>query len=158
MYIALSIGAFLAHRKQSAWLGALDRRFFRERYNAQRILTAVAQEIRDASDFRHSTTRVVSQIEAALHPEFAMILMHRPGETTFTTSTGVGEHPDTTFPAASKLMGLMRVLGQPVDCSRTTDGWLKGLPPEETDALRRAQIEWIFPISIAEGKAKRCSF
>jgi hypothetical protein len=49
-------------------------------------------------------------------------------------------------------MALMRVLGKPVDCSETTGGWHKGLPPEETGFLRRAGIEWIYPIAIAEGK------
>jgi hypothetical protein len=151
-YIALAIAAFLAHRRQAVWLGALDRRFFRERYDAQRILTAVVEEIRQASDFRQAAPRVVSQIEAALHPQFTMLLLHCPGGTAFTACAGTGEHLGITLPAAGKLMALMRVLGKPVDCSHTTAGWLKGLPPEETDFLRRAQIEWVYPISIAKEK------
>ena len=151
-YIALGIIAFLAHRRQAAWLAALDRRFFRERYNAQRILTAVVDEIRQASDFRQAAPRVVSQIEAALHPQFTMLLLRRPGETAFTAFAGTNEHLGATLPGASKLMALMRVLGKPLDCSRTTAGWLKDLPSEETDFLRRARVEWIYPISIAEEK------
>ena len=151
LYILIGLGAFLAHRRQAAWLAALDRRFFRERYDAQRILTAVAEEIGHASDFRQAASRVVTQIDAALHPQFTRILLRRPGETAFTASAD-GGGPADAFPAASRLMALMRVLGKPVDCSRTTGSWLKGLPPEETDYLRRAEIEWIFPISVAEGK------
>jgi hypothetical protein len=151
-YIALAVAALLAHRLQAVWLAALDRRFFRERYDAQRILTTVVEEIRQSPDFRQAAPRVVSQIEAALHPQFTMLLLRRPGETVFTACAGTGEHLGVTLPTAGKLMALMRVLGRPVDCSHTTAGWLKGLPPEETDFLRRARIEWIYPISIAEEK------
>jgi hypothetical protein len=152
LYAVIGLGAFLAHRRQAEWLVALDRRFFRERYDAQRILTAVAEEISHTSDFRQAASRVVTQIDAALHPQFTRILLRRPGEPGFTAFAGSGGYPDTVLPAASRLMALMRVLGKPVDCSRTTGSWLRGLPSEETDYLRRAQIEWIFPISVAEGK------
>jgi predicted Ser/Thr protein kinase len=151
-YVALALAAFLAHRRQVTWLGALDRRFFRERYDAQRLLTAVVDEIRWASDFRQAAPRVISQIDAALHPEFALLLGRRPGETAFTAVAGAAGQLGATFPATGKLMALMRVLGKPVDCSETTGGWHKGLPPEETGFLRRARIEWIYPIAIAEGK------
>src|ERR1017187_3217511 len=126
-YIALAVAALLAHRLQAVWLAALDRRFFRERYDAQRILTTVVEEIRQSPDFRQAAPRVVSQIEAALHPQFTMLLLRRPGETVFTACAGTGEHLGVTLPTAGKLMALMRVLGRPVDCSHTTAGWLKGL-------------------------------
>lgn len=152
LYILVGLGAFLARRRQAAWLLALDRRFFRERYDAQRILTGVAEEIRHTSDFREAASRVATQIDAALHPQFTKILLRRPGETAFTAFAGSGGDPNTAFSAASRLMALMRVLGKPVDCSRTSGSWLKGLPSEETDYLHGAQIEWIFPISVGEGK------
>jgi hypothetical protein len=151
-YVGLAIAAFLAHRRQATWLGALDRRFFRERYDARRLLTAVVDEIRLVSDFREASPRVISQIDAALHPEFTLLLRRRPGETAFTAVAGTAGHLGATFPATSTLMGLMRVLGKPVDCSETGSGWHKSLPPEETGFLRRARIEWIYPIAIAEGK------
>jgi hypothetical protein len=151
-YVALALTAFLAHRRRATWLGALDRRFFRERYDAHRLLTAVVDEIRQVSDFREASPRVISQIDAALHPEFTLLLRRWPGETAFTAVAGTAGHLGATLPATGKLMALMRVLGKPVDCSETTGGWHKGLPPEETGFLRRAGIEWIYPISVAEEK------
>jgi len=89
----------------------------------------VVDEIRQVSDFREASPRVISQIDAALHPEFTLLLRHRPGENAFTAVAGTAGHVGDTFPATSKLMALMRVLGKPVDCSETTGGWHKACRP-----------------------------
>ena len=42
----VGVFVFVAQRKRQSWLDALDRRFFRERYNAERLLRETAEEIR----------------------------------------------------------------------------------------------------------------
>jgi hypothetical protein len=103
LYAVLAVGAFLLHLRRHVWLDALDRRFFREHYDAQRVLRAVVDEVRKARVFEKVASRVVSQIEAALHPEFASLLVRQPGEVVYGVMAASGKSAPP-FPADSKLM------------------------------------------------------
>jgi hypothetical protein len=152
VYVALAIGALLLHRYRKKWLEALDRRFFRERYDAQRILRDVISEIREAKNYEKVAPRVTLQIEKALHPEFAAVLVRRPGEVKYRILAANENTPPPMNPS-SKLMTLVRVLGKPVEISQSQTGWLwEQLPEEESEFLRRARLEWLFPVSLAEGQ------
>jgi hypothetical protein len=103
----------------------------------------------DLASVEQETSRVVSQIETALHPEFAAILVRAPGENAYRVLAARPAAPPA-IPAGSMLMSLVRVLGKPVEITQTESGWLKQqLPPEESDFVTRARLEWIFPISLA---------
>ena len=156
LYAALAGAALLAHAKSRAWLPALDRAFFRERYDAQRILRAVLADVRQTADLRAAGARAVSQIEEALHPEFAAILVRLPHEPAFRVSASSGDLPaPPEIRADGKLMTLVRVLGKPVEISPSDTGWLRRqLPAEETDGLARARVEWIFPIALGADRAE----
>ena len=156
LYALLAAAAFVAHVKSRAWLPALDRAFFRERYDAQRVLRGVLADVRETTDLGAAATRAVSQIDAALHPEFAAILVRRPDEPSFRVSAASGQVPaPPEIRADGKLMGLVRVLGKPVELSQSDTGWLRRqLPPEETDGLARARVEWIFPIALGKDRAE----
>ncbi|MBN1567845.1 MAG: protein kinase [Acidobacteria bacterium] len=154
LYALLAGGGVTLHLCQRKWLDALDRRFFREQYNAQRVLRAVIEEIREARSFEKVAPSVVSKIETALHPEFAAVLVRRPGETKY-RALAAQEKAPPPISASSKLIALMRVLGKPVDISESQSGWLSTqLPAEESEFLRRARLEWLFPISLTEGQTE----
>jgi serine/threonine-protein kinase len=150
-YAALGALALVAHTQREQWLGALDRRFFRERYDAQKLLRDVAEEARQAGDFQRVAPLVVARIEAALHPEFAALVVREPGDAMFRTlaSSPAGQAP-ASFPAESKLMALVRLLGKPVEVSLSESGWLKQqLPHQETEFLRQARVDLLVPIAVA---------
>jgi hypothetical protein len=154
LYTVLAGGAFLLHIRRRAWLDAIDRRFFRERYDAQRVLRGVVEEIRAARSFPKVAPQVVSQIEAALHPEFAAILMRHPGDAEYQV-LAARENAPPPIPADSKLVGLVRLLGKPVEVSPSQTGWLRSqLPRQESEFLRQARMEWLFPICLAEGQTE----
>ena len=154
LYGALASGGFLLHIRRRDWLDALDRRFFREHYDAQRVLRAVVDEVRKARDFEKVAPHVVSQIEAALHPEFASLLAHQPGEAAYRVMAASGKSPPP-IPVDSKLMTVVRVLGKPVEISLSQTGWpWSQLPQQENDLLRQAHLEWLFPISLVEGRTE----
>jgi len=149
LYLAFGATAFLLHAKQKTWLQELDRRFFRERYDAQRLLREVVEEVRASRDFERAAHRVVSQIEAGLHPEVAAILVRRPGEAEY-RALAASPAPPPPIPAGSKIMGLVRLLGQPVEVPQSESGWIRQqLPHEETEFLRQARLEWLFPVTLA---------
>ncbi|MDA2913138.1 protein kinase [Acidobacteriia bacterium AH_259_A11_L15] len=150
IYALLGGLAVVAHTQREKWLGALDRRFFRERYDAQRLLREVVEEVRRAGSFEQVAPRVVAHTEAALHPEFAALLVREPAEANYRSlaSAPAGQAPPP-LPAESKLMGLVRLLGKPLEVPQTESGWVQQqLPREETDFLRQARIELLVPVAI----------
>ncbi len=149
IYAMLGLGAFLLHKRQKPWLEALDRRFYRERYNAQSILRSVVEDVRAAPSFTEEASRVVRQVEVALHPEFAAIFVRQPDDTVYRVVASRPAAPPA-IPADSKFMSLVRVLRKPVQIEQTESGWLKRqLPAAESEFLTRTRVEWIFPISLA---------
>src|SRR5215472_8698193 len=150
-YALLVVIGIVAHTKQSQWMAALDRRFYREHYNAQHLLRQTVDEIRASSNLAEVAPKVVTRIEQALHPEFVAILMHETGESLY---RGIASAPPEVQPrgltAASKLMAALRLFGKPLQISLAESGWLKQqLPSADTDFLRDARIDLIVPIAIA---------
>ena len=148
LYAAVGLGAFLLHVRQKVWLNALDRRFFRERYDAQRLLSGVVDDIRRSGTFDQAAPHVISQIEGALHPEFAVLMAREPGGAAYRTaaSTG-GVLPPLS--AHSKLIALAQVLGKPIENPQSAPSWLQQqLPPEEVEYLLQTRVEWLFPVSL----------
>lgn len=85
IYAGVAALAFVAHARQQRWLTALDQRFFRERYDAQRLLREVVEEIRRAANLDRVAPQVVARIEAALHPEYAALLVRLPRDAAYRT-------------------------------------------------------------------------
>jgi tRNA A-37 threonylcarbamoyl transferase component Bud32 len=150
LYALLGGAAFLLHKRRRLWLDALDRRFFREHYNVQRVLRAVVEEIHESRNFKNVAPQAVSQIERALHPEFVAILMRQSGDSNYRALASSSEAPPP-IPAESKLIGIARLLGKPLEISQSQSGWLRELPRQEVRFLRQARIEWLFPIGMVEG-------
>jgi len=78
IYLGLAAAAWIAYRRQRNWLEAIDRRFFREKYDAHRLLGELAADIRQARSLDRVAPKAVAQVEAALHPQFASVMIRRP--------------------------------------------------------------------------------
>jgi serine/threonine-protein kinase len=156
IYAALAALALLAQKHQRRWMEGLDRRFFRESYDAQRLIHNVAEQVREAAGFEQAAPHVVAQIEAALHAEFAAVLMRRSREINYTVVAAAPASASLpALPAESKLLNMIRLLGKPLELALNETGWLKQqLPHEEIQFLRRARIEWLFPIAISTGQTE----
>jgi tRNA A-37 threonylcarbamoyl transferase component Bud32 len=156
IYAAVAALAFAAHVRQQRWLGALDRRFFRERYDAQRLLREVVEEAGRAASLERAAPQVVARVEAALHPEFVALLVRAPRDPAFRTlASAPGPTMGLALRADSKLLGVARLLGRPLEVEPGESGWLKEqLPHEETTFLREARIGLIVPIAMPPGGAE----
>jgi len=156
IYVVLGGVAATAYVKRQSWLEALDRRFFRERYDAQRLLREVVEEVREERSFERVAPHVVARVEAALHSEFAALLVREPGEPNYRIlAMAPAARALPVLPAESKLMSLVRLLGKPLEMPQTGSSWLgQQLPHEETEFLRRARIELLVPISTAAGRTE----
>jgi tRNA A-37 threonylcarbamoyl transferase component Bud32 len=139
----------LAHSRRTTWLDALDRRFFREHYDAQRLMREVVEEVHAARSFEQESPRAVTRIEAALHPEFVALMVCEPRELSYRTLAvaPAGKGPPS-LNKESKLLSLMRLLGKPLEVPQTESGWLQQqLPHEETEFVRKARVDLLIPIA-----------
>lgn len=148
-YGALAALVAIAYTQRGQWLEALDRHFFREHYNANRLLRKVAEEIGEARSFGQVAPRVVTYIETALHPEFVDLLCREPHEPCFQSLAAAPPgHVLPTFPAENKLVALIRLLRKPIEVPQSSAGWLKEqLPQAETAFLQQSRIELLVPIA-----------
>jgi serine/threonine-protein kinase len=156
VYIAAGGLAILAHTRRERWLEALDRRFFRERYDAQQLLREVVEDIRQAGSLERVAPRVVARIEAALHPEFVALLVHERSETSYRSlaASPVGQAPPP-LSATSKVAALVRALDSPLEVPHSESGWLQQqLPPKDVDFLRQTRIDLLVPISTASDRTE----
>ena len=151
LYSVAAALSLLAYWKRREWLESIDRRFFRERYNAQQVLRDVVGEIRGATDFQEAAARVVERIETAFHPEFVSVMVHAPGEREYrAVATRPSEQAPPHLSAESKLVGLLHLLGKPLEFQLGSSSWLdQRLPQEEIEFVRRARIDLL--VSIASG-------
>jgi hypothetical protein len=148
-YLLLGALAALTVVNRQTWLDTLDRRFFRERYDAQRLLRELVEEIREARTFARVAPKVVIRIEAALHPEFVALVSGEPRETTFRTAAiAPPGHVLAPLPVDSKLVAIVRLLGKPLEVTQSSSPWLaEQLPHEDTDFLRRERIHLLVPVT-----------
>jgi tRNA A-37 threonylcarbamoyl transferase component Bud32 len=149
VYAGLAVLAAVAYTQRQKWLEALDRRFFRERYDAQRLLREVVEKVRRARSFGQVAPEVVARIGTALHPEFVSLLAREPHEPTYRSlAADPPGYELAVLPAQSKLMSLVRLLNKPLEVPQTGSGWLKEqLPHDETAFLRQSRMELIVPIA-----------
>jgi hypothetical protein len=147
IYTVIAGLALVAHSRRQQWLRSLDRRFFREQYNAQELLRQVAEDIRQVGDFERVAPRVVAHIEAALHPECVALLVRTPSDVRYgllvATPAGLAPPP---LRIDSKVIALLRVIGKPIDVSGTARWLGQQLPGEELNLLRQGHVELLVPI------------
>ena len=79
-YLLIAGALLLVRSRREQWLTRVDRRFFRERYDAHRLLTSIAEQVGRASSFDVIAPSIVQQIDEALHPTFVSVLTHLAGQ------------------------------------------------------------------------------
>ncbi|MEO7270926.1 MAG: protein kinase [Vicinamibacterales bacterium] len=149
-FTLVGVAVLVVRRRREQWLRGVDRRFFRERYDAQRLLRNIARQITRASSFDAIVPSVTQQIAEALHPEFVNVLRHVPGDPMFATvATGsTGELASGPLPASLSVIGVLAVLRKPLALSLGNTAWVRHqLPIEERALLVAHRIELLVPIS-----------
>ncbi len=78
-YVALLVLAALALRYRAPLMQRIDRRFFREAYQQDRIFVALAEAVTRAADIPSLAQLLASQLSAALHPTRVLALARQSG-------------------------------------------------------------------------------
>jgi tRNA A-37 threonylcarbamoyl transferase component Bud32 len=155
-YGGIAALAGLAYLQRRPWLSSLDRRFFRDKYDAQRLFREIVEEIRRALSIQQVAPHVVSRITDALHAEFCALLLRKPGENLYRI---IGTSPagalTSDLPATNKLIPLVRALDTSVPILLAETGWLgQQLPQADKDFLHNARIDLLVPVALAEGRTE----
>ena len=152
-WFALVVFALLIFRRQREhWLNSVDRRFFRERYDAQRLLRSIAEEITRAPTLEAVAPTIVQRIDEALHPEFVSVFSYVPVESHFAVvpsgSSRADDRTAAALPASLAVIGVLSVLRKPLALSLGDTAWVRHqLPIEERALLIGRNIELLVPIS-----------
>lgn len=149
IYLSLVGMAAVAHARRQQWLDRLDRRFFRERYDANRLLRQVAEELRQTADLTVAAPRLVTEIAEALHPTFVAVLVREPDWSEYRClALSPAGATLRTLPGGLTITRLVHVLGRPVELSLTESGWLRRqLPPDEAEWLGGSGIDLLLPVA-----------
>jgi GAF domain-containing protein len=129
-------------------LEAVDRRFFREQYDARGILNALVDRCRKATTIDELVSLVCRDLDRALHVDYVTMLL--------TTSDGtVLRSPDGRIRPLSRSSGLA-LLAQGDSTSllvdlETADSTLRRLPEEERNWLADSGFQLLVPLNGSDG-------
>jgi hypothetical protein len=146
-WYALALVAFGAfHVWRAPCLDFLDRRLFRDRYNACMVLRAVVSTVRGAGALGDVATPIVEQIETALHPYWVALFVRAQDDEFFHAVAGTPA-PVAPWPARTRLVDFVRALQRPLDVDVPEADWVVDrLPDAEVDALGDTGAHLFVPV------------
>ncbi|MBL8177450.1 MAG: SpoIIE family protein phosphatase, partial [Bryobacterales bacterium] len=129
----------------------LDRRFFREAYNAEQILSELSEQVRSIPETRSLLQTVGQRISECLHVPQIAVLLRNDGMFRPAYATGFGDTPDASFSESSPLVErLQHPLSIYLD---DPDSWVHRdwHDSYERDSLLRLSPRLLLPLSSKAG-------
>lgn len=125
-----------------------DRRFFREALDTERLLQALAEDVRTMVDGDELLEAVSGRLSDALHAPRVAVFLEREGAFVLVRGRGLGAPlPDLSLPADGELARRLRAEERPLlvypDDPRS---WVRELP--ERDGLQRVQAQALVPLRV----------
>lgn len=128
----------------------MDRRFFREAYNAETILTQLSNSVAGIRDTKALLETVARRIADSLHVERIAFLLEQGGAFEPAYALGFdGSRPLVRFPRETTTV---RVLQREKSPSRVyfddPQSWVHGTPENEQTALQTLEAQLLLPVSL----------
>jgi sigma-B regulation protein RsbU (phosphoserine phosphatase) len=127
-----------------------DRRFFREAYNAEQVLSELSDQVRGMVETRPLIETVATRIADTLHIPHVAVLLSNGGQYRSAYALGYDTPPDVVFPLGA---GALRVLQKQKEPARVyfddPDSWLYRDPEvseEDRSKLARLRTELLLPL------------
>ncbi len=145
---AVAAGAAAALPLRYRLLSALDRRYFREAYDARRVLRELTEAVRKTPDIGDLSRLLVEQVDRALHLESVVIMTASPGQPGLlraASARGVPEpEPITT---SAQFVSLLAGASDPLPLDDVGPGSLLArLPDREKEWLKNAGASLLVPL------------
>jgi predicted Ser/Thr protein kinase len=152
VYVVLLLPLALVIRYRKRLLEGLDRRFFREQYDARRVLLHVVSMIRGGSDMLALSRAALDEIDRALHPRHLSLWQADPDGAALHRGFWRGEdEPAEVEPlrVTGTLATLLSGADDPLDVySRATRTLLQRLPEADRDWLQAVDAHLLVPLLI----------
>jgi sigma-B regulation protein RsbU (phosphoserine phosphatase) len=143
--LLVGIGAF-AHRLRR-WI---DRRFFREAYEADEILADLAARVRTMVETGPLLETVASRVAQALHVPRIAIFLDGNGAFRPAHAVGYGAPPTGTFSEQSVTLRRLRQTAHTLVQFENADSWVQLTDREERATLEELNPELLLPLSLKE--------
>jgi predicted Ser/Thr protein kinase len=141
--IVISIAALRYRERARHWL---DLRFFREEYDARKILLSLAGRVRVETDPSDLATMIVGQIDEALHPAMVAIMVSGLEDGRLVPVTVLHGSAET-LPLDGGLAGMLRWSDAPLDIAlNERHSPVRRLPSEEQDWLHCTGAALLVPV------------
>jgi hypothetical protein len=122
----------------------IDRRFFRNVYDSERLLLGLVDDIKEQESISDISRRVSTELEAALHPKRLIIVYRGEDDPDLMVGYSSGEHDVEAFRLPSNAEILRILEGDSRAHLVAADS--EQLPPEELDLLHRHKIVLVVPM------------
>jgi len=150
--IAVGLAAIFTIRRMTEKTGAwLDRRFFREAYDAEQVLAELSDGVRGMVDARSLIETVAERISETLHIPRVAILLNGVGAYRPAYALGYGAVPDIAFPPSAGTVKLLQKESEPARVYfDDPNSWLYREPEmtdEDRSRLTELSAELLLPLS-----------
>ena len=146
LYAALIVASavtFMNRERARLWL---DQRFFREEYDARKILLSLASRVRFETDPADLATMVVNQIDEALHPLMTAILVSGIDEGQLSPVTVLHGSAEP-LPLEGGLVSMLRWSDEPLEIVLSDPrSPARRLPPDEREWLECTGAVLLVPV------------
>jgi hypothetical protein len=146
LYLLLALLAVLAHTRRQRWVSALDRRFYRSKYDACRVLGTLIAGLRPPVTRGTAAELAVQAIYRALHPTWAAIAEHVPGRGTVCLASSPENYNVPCWTLESPPGVLARRLGKPVHIGPDAS-WFRDLSAEDRSGIQESGADLLVPIA-----------
>lgn len=144
---ALIFGLRSLAERASHWM---DRKFFREVYDAEIILTELSSSVASMRDVRMLTETVARRIASSLHVSKVAVLLDRGGKFQPVYAMGYATELPVEFARSASTIRLLRQMGSSPSRVYFEDpqSWVHGTPPSEQATLQQLGAEVLLPVTL----------
>jgi sigma-B regulation protein RsbU (phosphoserine phosphatase) len=146
-------GIFLLNGLMHRLASFIDRRFFRETYQADQILAELAESVRTIVETKPLLETVTQRISDALHVPVVVVLLNGAGPYQPACVLGLETKSDLAFAENAEVVEQMRRKQQPLPVYfDDPDAWLYGaqITADERKRLAALQAELLLPLTVKE--------
>jgi phosphoserine phosphatase RsbU/P len=141
LFLALQFGG---NRRLSAWI---DRRFFREVYSTEQVLSELSEQAGRFTETRPLLETITRRIADTLHVSHIGVLLQCAGGYCLEQSIGAVGGPGASLPANSLAIRKLRSEKLPLTVYYDNpDGWLMLAGESEQEVLKRLSAEVLLPL------------
>jgi phosphoserine phosphatase RsbU/P len=153
--ILIGIAAYFSIRKVGDRLRTwVDRRFFRENFNAENVLSELSEQVRSIVETKPLLEMVAGRISETLHVQQVAVLLGGGGFYSPAYAMGYSTPPTVAFPGKTGTAMLLKSQKEPARVFlNDRDSWVyreEGISDEERGKLATLRSELLLPLAVRD--------